>query len=104
MKRILVDTNGWIALNSKRDQLHNTAININKELLKNGYRYVTTRKNRSFSVEEFKRRRKDLVIGIEVWVIYLFNSFKISVSKSIPNFIFCTLILSSLLCAKEYSS
>jgi len=42
MKQILVDTNGWVALNSKKDQLHNTAININKELLKNGYRYVTT--------------------------------------------------------------
>jgi len=42
MKRIFADANGWIALNSKRDQLHSTAVKINKELLQSGYRYVTT--------------------------------------------------------------
>jgi len=42
MRWIFADANGWIALNSKRDQLHDTAIKINKELLQNGHRYVTT--------------------------------------------------------------
>lgn len=41
-KQIFADSNGWIALNSKRDQLHNTAVKFNKELLQNGYRYITT--------------------------------------------------------------
>jgi predicted nucleic acid-binding protein len=42
MKQIFADANGWIALNSKKDQLHSTAVTINKELLQNGHRYVTT--------------------------------------------------------------
>ena len=42
MKQIFADANGWIALNSKRDQLHNTAVKINRELLQSGHRYVTT--------------------------------------------------------------
>ena len=42
MKRIFADANGWIALNSKRDQLHNTAVKINKDLLQSRHRYVTT--------------------------------------------------------------
>ncbi|MGA1869375.1 MAG: type II toxin-antitoxin system VapC family toxin [bacterium] len=42
MKKIFVDANGWIALNSKRDQLHNNAVRINRELLQSGYRYVTS--------------------------------------------------------------
>lgn len=42
MKRIFADTNGWIALNSKRDQLHDVAVKVNRELLAAGYRYVTT--------------------------------------------------------------
>ncbi len=42
MKLILVDTNGWIALNSKRDQFHESALKMNRKLLYSGYRYVTT--------------------------------------------------------------
>lgn len=42
MKQIFADANGWIALNSKRDQLHHTTAEINKELLQSGHRYVTT--------------------------------------------------------------
>jgi hypothetical protein len=42
MKQIFIDANAWIALNSKRDQLHNTAVQINKGLLQAKHRYVTT--------------------------------------------------------------
>lgn len=42
MKQIFADANGWIALNSKRDQLHNKAVKINKKRLQSGHRYVTT--------------------------------------------------------------
>jgi predicted nucleic acid-binding protein len=42
MNRIFADANAWIALNSKRDQWHETALKINKESLQNGHRYVTT--------------------------------------------------------------
>ena len=42
MKQIFADANGWIALNSKKDQLHNAAVTINKELLQSGHRYMTT--------------------------------------------------------------
>jgi predicted nucleic acid-binding protein len=42
MKRIFADANGWIALNSKRDQLHNIAVKKNKELLQGRYSYVST--------------------------------------------------------------
>jgi uncharacterized protein len=39
---VFADASGWIALNSKRDQWHKTAVEINKSLLHNGSRYVTT--------------------------------------------------------------
>ena len=42
MSRIFSDANAWIALNSKRDQWHDAAVKINRELLQNGHRYVTT--------------------------------------------------------------
>lgn len=42
MKPTFMDANGWIALNSKRDQLHNAAVRLNKELLQGGHHYVTT--------------------------------------------------------------
>lgn len=42
IKQVFADANGWIALNSKKDQLHNSAKKTNKELLQNGYRYITT--------------------------------------------------------------
>jgi len=42
MKKIFVDTNGWIALNSKRDQFHRAAIEKNQELLRSGAHYITT--------------------------------------------------------------
>lgn len=42
MKQIFVDTNGWIALSSKRDQFHKIALQTNKRLLKNGSQYITT--------------------------------------------------------------
>lgn len=42
MKRIFADANGWIALNSRRDQFHSASVRINKKLLQSGYRYVTT--------------------------------------------------------------
>lgn len=34
MKQIFADANGWIALNSKRDQLYSKAVKINKEACK----------------------------------------------------------------------
>ncbi len=42
MTQIFVDTSGWIALNSKRDQLHGQAVTLNKALLRDGHRYITT--------------------------------------------------------------
>lgn len=42
MKQIFVDTNGWIALNSKKDQSHHISVSKNKELLQSGFQYVTT--------------------------------------------------------------
>ena len=42
MKQIFVDTDGWLALNRKREELHKTAVQMNKKLLDEGYRYFTT--------------------------------------------------------------
>ena len=42
MKWIFMDTNGWVALNSKNDSFHGVAIDLNRKLLKDNYRYVTT--------------------------------------------------------------
>lgn len=42
MKWVFADANGWIGLNSKRDQSHSIAVKENKELLQSGHRYVTT--------------------------------------------------------------
>lgn len=42
MKRIFVDSNGWIAIANKRDQLHKSAVKLNKNLLKLDTIYVTT--------------------------------------------------------------
>ena len=42
IKQIFADTSAWIALNSKRDQFHDIAVKINKELLQEGYHYLTT--------------------------------------------------------------
>ena len=42
MKQIFVDANAWIALSSKRDRLHNSAIALHRELLEADYRYITT--------------------------------------------------------------
>lgn len=48
MKQIFVDTNAWIALNSKRDQFHQISQKINQDLLSNGCLYITT----SFVLDE----------------------------------------------------
>jgi uncharacterized protein len=37
-----MDTNGWIALSSKSDSFHEYAIEINRDFLQDGLRYVTT--------------------------------------------------------------
>lgn len=42
MRKIFMDTNGWIALNNKHDQFHNAASKLNKRLLNNRNLYVTT--------------------------------------------------------------
>jgi len=42
MKQIFADTNGWIALNSIRDRLHEKTVEANRELLRSGHRYITT--------------------------------------------------------------
>ncbi len=42
MKYVFVDTNAWIALNYKRDQWHETAMKVNKTLLEQNHRYITT--------------------------------------------------------------
>lgn len=42
MNKIFIDTNGWIALNSKRDNLYSKALTLNRELLQKGFEYVTT--------------------------------------------------------------
>lgn len=42
MKRIFIDSNGWIALNNNRDQFHYEAQKLNRSLLKQRYHYITT--------------------------------------------------------------
>ena len=42
MSTVFVDANAWIALNHRRDQFHKNAIKQNRQLLKNGSRYITT--------------------------------------------------------------
>ncbi|MBC8181224.1 type II toxin-antitoxin system VapC family toxin [candidate division KSB1 bacterium] len=42
MEKIFVDANAWIALSSKRDQFHDSAVKLNKKLLKEKYQYVTS--------------------------------------------------------------
>lgn len=42
MNQVFSDANAWVALNSKRDQLHDAAVRTNRELLQSGHRYVTT--------------------------------------------------------------
>lgn len=42
MKQAFADSNGWIALNSKRDQLNPLAVQKNRALLQSGCRYLTT--------------------------------------------------------------
>lgn len=42
MKLIFVDTGAWISINNKRDTYHKSALKTNKELLENGYFYVTS--------------------------------------------------------------
>ncbi|MEW6619697.1 MAG: PIN domain-containing protein [bacterium] len=42
MKRILVDTWAWCALTNKKDTFHKIAAQIDKDLIEEGYRYVTT--------------------------------------------------------------
>ena len=42
MKRVFADANGWIALNNKRDRLHDAAVRVNQDLLFKGWRYITT--------------------------------------------------------------
>lgn len=42
MKRVFADANGWIALNSKWDGLHDVAVRVNRDLLSKGCRYITT--------------------------------------------------------------
>jgi predicted nucleic acid-binding protein len=42
MRWIFIDTNGWVALNSKNDLFHEMAVYLNRKLLKDNYRYVTT--------------------------------------------------------------
>ena len=77
MKSILVDTSAWIALNSKNDQLHDKAVEINRELLESGYRYITTnfildetytllraRVGQGASVDFGERIRKSIVVQI----------------------------------------
>ncbi len=42
MKLIFVDTSAWIALNFQRDQLYSKAVTMNRQLLKQGHRYITS--------------------------------------------------------------
>lgn len=42
MKYVFMDSNSWIALNNKRDQFYSKAQKLNKKLLKDGCRYITT--------------------------------------------------------------
>lgn len=42
MKYIFVDTNAWLAINNKKDQYNSIAVRVNKKLLKEGCRYITT--------------------------------------------------------------
>ena len=37
-----MDSNGWVAISNKKDQFHDNAVKLNKELLENGNRYVTS--------------------------------------------------------------
>jgi len=42
MKNVFADTQGWIALNHKRDQFHKQAVTIKKQILKQGGKFITT--------------------------------------------------------------
>ncbi|NIR47396.1 PIN domain-containing protein [candidate division KSB1 bacterium] len=42
MNQVFVDSNGWIALNSKRDYLHQKTVEANRTRLNGGNRYLTT--------------------------------------------------------------
>jgi predicted nucleic acid-binding protein len=42
MRNIFVDANAWIAISSKRDRLHESAITLNRSLLQSGCHYFTT--------------------------------------------------------------
>ncbi len=42
LKPIFVDTSAWIALYNKNDNLYEKAQVLNKDLLSQGYRYITT--------------------------------------------------------------
>lgn len=42
MREIFIDSSAWIAINNKKDQFHNKAIKINRELLQNRCHYITT--------------------------------------------------------------
>jgi len=43
VKNIFADTNARIALNYHRDQWHQKAVTLHQSLLKQGYRYITTK-------------------------------------------------------------
>lgn len=42
MKKVFVDTAAWLALINSRDYLHDSAINVRRQLKQNGYNFVTT--------------------------------------------------------------
>ena len=42
MEQIFVDTDGWLALNRKREELHELAVEMNQQLLEDGHRYLTS--------------------------------------------------------------
>jgi len=42
MKKLFIDTGAWIALNNKKDEQHQDAVNANKDFPDKGYFYVTT--------------------------------------------------------------
>jgi len=42
MKFIFVDTQGWVALNNKRDKFHQKAVTVNKAYIKQGNKFITS--------------------------------------------------------------
>lgn len=42
MKNLFIDTGAWVAINNKKDDLHQLAVNANRDFLNQGFFYITS--------------------------------------------------------------